>query len=78
VGESSAPVNEKPDHAISFSPHTPRLTPELYLAGRHHRESCDNLSPALPSWSRCVGRKDVAVGTGDLQDKKNERKLLRS
>lgn len=48
----------------------PGLTPELCLAGRHHRGSCDNPGPALPSWSRCVGRKDVAVGTGDLQDKK--------
>lgn len=71
------PVNgrgrgEKTQTMQSFSPHTPRQTPLLYLAGGHHRESCDKPSPALPSWSRCVGRKDVAVGTGDLQDKKKE------
>ena len=53
----------------------PGLTPELCLAGRHHRGSCDNPGPALPSWSRCVGRKDVAVGTGDLQDKKEWKKI---
>lgn len=53
----------------------PGLTPELCLAGRHHRGSCDNPGPALPSWSRCVGRKDVAVGTGDLQDEKERKKI---
>lgn len=53
----------------------PGLTPGLPLAGRRGAGSCDHPGPALPSWSRCVGRKDVAVGTGDLQDKKERKKI---
>lgn len=67
--------NKKPTRPCNlFLTSHPGLTPELCLAGRHHRGSCDNPGPALPSWSRCVGRKDVAVGTGDLQDKKKRMK----
>lgn len=71
VGKTPAQGNEKKTRPCNlFLTSHPGLTPELCLAGRHHRGSCGNPGPALPSWSRCVGRKDVAVGTGDLQDKK--------